>query len=238
MKKKKIGIIGGMGPEALSDMYLAICKYYQVNFDAKYDRDFPSIIMYSVPIPDVVESVEDEKETLEMLINAAQTLEEGNCDFIVIACNSVQFLLPEIKEQLKTPLIGIAETVAQNIKDSNYKKVGILATQTTINKKIYNEELNQIGIELITPDIKDQEIVTDVIMKQLSGKATKKETKKLKTVIENLKLRTAEAILIACTDLPLVIRQRDTGIKLINCTELYANEVALLSATDKEVKNV
>lgn len=115
MNKKKIGILGGMGPEALSDMYMAICKYYQVNFGAKYDKDFPPMIMYSVPIPDVVESIENEQETLVTLIEAAKTLQEDNCDFIVIACNSVQFLLDEIRNKITVPVIGIAEMVSVSI---------------------------------------------------------------------------------------------------------------------------
>src|ERR1700730_14418523 len=128
-----------MGPEALSDMYLAICKYYQIHFGAKYDKDFPPMIMYSVPIPDVVESLENEQDTLDSLIDASKTLQGDNCDFIVIACNSVQFLLNELRSQITIPIIGIAETVAKELKGMMYKKVGILATQTTILKKVYDE---------------------------------------------------------------------------------------------------
>lgn len=230
MKKKKIGILGGMGPEALSDMYLAICKYYQVNFNAKYDKDFPPMIMYSVPIPDVVESIENEQETLIALTDASKILQVDGCDFIVIACNSVQFLLDDIRKKISIPIIGIAETVAKELQTKGYKKVGILATQTTIGKKIYDEELNKIGVSLLSPDEDNQNVVTEVIMTQLSGKASSRETQKLKNVVDILKRNGAEAILIACTDLPLVIKQADTAIPLINCTEIYANETARLSS--------
>lgn len=230
MNKKKIGILGGMGPEALSDMYLAICKYYQTNFGAKYDKDFPPMIMYSVPIPDVVESIENDQETLETLVEAAKTLQGDKCDFLVIACNSVQFLLNDIRAKISIPVIGIAETVAKELKDKGYKRVGILATQTTISKKVYDEELRKVSIELVSPDGENQEIVTQVIMTQLSGKASQKETELLLKVIDSLKQKGAEAILIACTDLPLIIKQDDTQIPLVNCTEIYANETARLSS--------
>lgn len=228
--KKKIGILGGMGPEALSDMYLAICKYYQINFGAKYDKDFPPMIMYSVPIPDVVESIENEKQILEDLIGASKTLQEDECDFIVIACNSVQFLLEDIRKQILVPVVGIAETVAKTLTEKQYKNVGILATQTTVNKNIYGGILEKIGIKLIAPDEQNQQIVTEVIMTQLAGKASSNETEKLKTIVQILKDKGAEAILIACTDLPLVITQEDTDIPLVNCTEIYANETARLSS--------
>jgi len=229
--KNKIGILGGMGPEALSDMYLAICKYYQDHFGAKYDKDFPPMIMYSVPIPDVVESLENEQEILKELINTAKILEEDGCDFIVIACNSVQFLLNDIKAQITIPIIGIAETVAKDIKQIGYKKVGILSTQTTINKKVYDEEMNKIGIELLAPSAEQQGIVTEVIMNQLSGKATSKDTQKLVQVVDSLTQKDAGAVLIACTDLPFVIKQSDVDIPLVNCTYIYANEAARLSAS-------
>lgn len=231
MNKKKIGILGGMGPEALSDMYLEICEYYQKNFGAKYDKDFPPIIMYSVPIPDVVESIENETEILNQLVDASKTLQEDRCDFIVIACNSVQFLLNDIRAKVSIPVIGIAETVAKELAKENYKKVGILATQTTIKKEIYNEELAKIGVAVVIPNKENQEIVTNVIMTQLAGKTTAKETEKLKTVIDALKQNGAEAVLIACTDLPLVITQKDTEMPLINCTKIYAYETAKLSSS-------
>ena len=231
MNKKKIGILGGMGPEALSDMYMLICKYYQTKFGAKYDKDFPPMIMYSVPIPDVVESLENEQETLEILIQASKTLQDDGCDFIVIACNSVQFLLDDIRKEISVPIVGIAETVAQEIKPKGYKSVGILATQTTIKKGFYTNELNKVGIEVITPDDKQQTLITEVIMKQLAGKASNTETKTLVDVINSLVEKGAEAILIACTDLPLVVTQKDTQIPIINCTEIYANETARLSAS-------
>lgn len=229
MNKKTIGILGGMGAEATVDLYMGIWKYYQDNFGAKYDKDFPPVIIYSVPIPDVVESLENEKITLDMLIKTAQTLERGGCDFIVIACNTVQFLLDEIKKSVKIPVIGIAKVNADYLKNKGYKKAGILATRVTLDKKVYDNDLNSIGIELIRPDEASQDVVTEVIMTQLAGKATRTETDKLVQVINNLKQRGAEAVLLACTDLPLVIKQEDTQVPIVNCTETYANETARLS---------
>jgi len=228
-KRKTIGILGGMGAEATVDLYMGIWKYYQDNFGAKYDKDFPPVIIYSVPIPDVVESLENEKATLEMLTHTAQTLEKGGCDFIVIACNTVQFLLEDIKKSVSIPVIGIAKVNAEYLQNKGYKKAGILATKVTIDKKVYDKDMNDIGIELIKSSNQDQQIVTEVIMTQLAGRTTKAETEKLVQVINNLKNQGAEAILLACTDLPLVIKQSDTIIPIINCTEIYANETAQLS---------
>lgn len=229
-KYKTIGILGGMGAEATVDLYMGIWKYFQDNFGAKYDDDFPPVIIYSVPIPDVVESVENENVTLEMLIKTAKTLEDGGCNFIVIACNTVQFLLDRIRETVKIPIVGIAEVNARYLKDKGISKVGILATEATINKQVYDDELNNIGVRLIRPSSENQEIVTQIIMTQLAGKTTKDETKQLAEVAKALRADGAEAVLLACTDLPLVINQQDSTVPLINCTEIYAKHTAMLSA--------
>ena len=229
MTKKTIGILGGMGAEATVDLYMGIWRYYQTNYGAKYDNDFPPVIIYSVPIPDVVESLENEQLTLSMLQSTAKTLEKGGCHFIVIACNTVQFLLPRIRESVAIPVIGIAETNAMYLKDKGYKRVGILATKATIEKKVYEADLSKIGISLMAPSEPDKKIVTDVIMTQLEGKTTQKETDQLTQVVNRLKEQGAEAVMLACTDLPLVISQKDTLVPLVNCTETYANKAAQLS---------
>jgi len=229
MTKKTIGILGGMGAEATVDLYMGIWRYYQDNFGAKYDNDFPPVIIYSVPIPDVVENLENEQLTLSMLQSTAKTLEKGGCHFIVIACNTVQFLLSKIRESVSIPIIGIAETNASYLQNKGYKKVGILATKATIEKKVYEADLSKIGISLISPNEQDQKIVTEVIMTQLAGKTTQKETDQLSQVVSRLKEQGVEAVMLACTDLPLVIAQKDTTTPLINCTETYANKAAQLS---------
>lgn len=229
-KYKTIGILGGMGPEGTVDMYEKIFKYFQDTYNAKYDRDFPPIVIYSVPIPDVVESLENEKQTLEMLSNAAKKLASCGCDFIVIACNTVQFLLDKIRLSVNIPIIGIAEVNVQKIKDNGLKKVGILATETTINKGVYSKEFQKIGIKLVVPSNEDQNTVTEVIMSQLSGKKSGSLTRTLVRVINNLKKAGAEAVLIACTDLPLLIKQKNCQLPLIDCTEIYANEAAKIAS--------
>lgn len=229
MRKKTIGILGGMGPEGTADLYLKIVKYYQDHFGAKYDKDFPRMILYSVPVPDVVESLENEKETLIMLSETAQILEKAGCDFIVIACNTVQYLLEDIRKAVQIPILGIAEINTEYVKGKGYSKVGILSTQATIDKKVYEQDLEKTGIAIIKPSPKEQKIVTEVIMRQLAGKTTKNDTEKLVRVVNDLKEAGAEAILIACTDLPPVISQDDVEIPLIDCTKVYADKAARLS---------
>jgi len=235
--KKTIGIIGGMGPEGTADLYMKIVRYYQQNYNAKYDKDFPEFFISSIPIPDVVENLENEKITLTKLAETALKLQNAKCDFIIIACNTVQYLLDNIKKSINVPIISIAKINAVYLNKKGYKKVGILATKGTLDKKVYDNDLNTTGIELIKPKDKDQKKVTKVIMTQLAGKTTKGETNMIVQVVNNLKNQGAEAILIACTDLPMVINQTDTKIKLIDCTQVYADQAAFISFSSKQVNS-
>lgn len=230
--RKTIGILGGMGAEATVDLYMSIWSYYQNNFGAKYDNDFPPVIIHSVPIPDVVESIQNEQITLDMLVDAAKKIENSGADFIVIACNSVQFLLNEIRQVVSIPVIGIAEVNADYLKDLSTAKVGLLSTQTTIQKKVYENDLISVGVEIITPDEDEQTIVTECIMAQLAGKAGVAQTLSLTKVVESLKSKGAEAVLLACTDLPLMFSQKDTEVRVIDCTKVYADFAAKLSSNN------
>jgi len=96
-------------------------------------------IIFSVPIPDVVESIENEKKVLEMLSEALKGLEREGCAFIVIACNTVQYLLKELRKSVRIPIIGIAEVNARYMK-RKYKKVGIIGTKVMIEKQGYDRE--------------------------------------------------------------------------------------------------
>jgi len=107
-----------------------------------------------------------------------------------------------------------------------------------IEKQVYDGSFEKARIDLIKPEEQDQKKVTQVIMNQLAGKVTGEDKKSLIDVISNLYSRGTEAVLIACTDLPLVINQEDVTIPVIDCTQVYANEAARLSQNTKLFKQM
>jgi len=227
---KIIGIIGGQGPTSTADFYLRIIKYYQDNFRTRHVGDFPPMIIFSVPTPDLVEAIEDEEKTFMLIAEAIKKLEKDGSDFIVITCNALQYLLKRFQALVKIPIIGIASTVAEHIKDKGYKAVGILAVDTTIRKKVYDPFLEEKGIKLIRPDQTDQDIIEEVILDEYSGKTNAENTEKIKKVAKKLYKNGAEAVMLACTELPLILKQKDIDIPLIDCNEIYAQKAAQLSS--------
>lgn len=229
-KYKTIGIIGGQGPASTADFYLRIVKYFQDNFGARYVRDFPPMIIFSVPTPDLVESVEDEGKTFLLIAEAAKKLEHDGSDFIIIACNSLQYLIKRLQALVKIPILGVAPIVKEYLEHKSYKTIGILATNTTNAKRVFDSSLSEAGIKLITPMKDDQKSVEKIILNVIGGNIATEDNEKLKKVIENLYKGGAEAVVLACTELPLVIEQQDVNIPLIDCNELYVQEAAKLSS--------
>lgn len=227
---KTIGIIGGQGPTSTADFYMRIIKYYQDNFGTRHVGDFPPMIIFSVPTPDLVEVIEDEEKTFTLIADAIKKLEQDGCDFIVIVCNALQYLLERFQTLVKIPIIGIVPIVTDHIKGKGYKTVGILAADTTTRKKVYDHFWEEKGIKLIKPNQTDQYIVEGVILDEYSGKTNPENTEKIKKVAKKLHKNGAETVMLACTELPLILKQKDIDIPLIDCTEIYAQKTAQYSS--------
>lgn len=220
MNKKIIGILGGMGPESTAMFYQSVIQQCQKQYGAQYDEDYPEIFIYNLPIPDVVEGIKNPSKILPPLIKGVKKLELIGVDLIVIPCNTVQYFYDNIKNSISVPLLNIVEETAKKIRSKNYKKVGLLATITTIENKIYERILNKFGIETIVPE--EQNRVTKIILNILAGKKLESDKLELKKIIKKMEQNGAEAIILGCTDIPALLTQKDVNIDLFDSTEILA----------------
>ena len=223
--KKTVGIIGGMGPEATADIYLKIIKLYQKRFGAKLDSDYPRIIIDSVPIPDVINDFENKEKTLSILEKSAKNLEFSGADFIIVTCNTVSSLLTYIENEVSIPIINLIEEVKNKILDKSYKKVGLLSTSNTIKSGIYNLFLEKFGIETIYPNQKSQSKLDEIILNIMSGIKQKKDKIEIVKIIKELISQGSEAIILGCTELPLIIESYD-DVDFFNTNQILA-EIAV-----------
>ncbi|MBS3105131.1 amino acid racemase [Candidatus Woesearchaeota archaeon] len=221
-KYRTIGILGGMGPAATADLYNRIINIFQQRFGARYDKDFPEIVIISLPVPDVVESIENENLTLTMLTDAAVRLEKIGCFIIAIPCNTVHAYIGKLRGIVKIPVISIMEEVALYCKEENLLNVGLLSTEFTKNQELYDSELTKYTINLIKLNDKRQKILTRLIMSILNGEINQSNRDILLELINNFKNKKAEAIILGCTELPLLINQESSDIPLIDTIQLLA----------------
>tara|TARA_Y100000031_G_C8087347_1_gene322531 strand:- start:14 stop:685 length:672 start_codon:yes stop_codon:yes gene_type:complete len=212
---KKIGILGGMGPEATAELYLKIIRIFQKKYGAKYDDDFPEIVIINLPIPDIVESLTAESKVKAMLIDGIQRLENAGVDFIAIPCNTVTKYLEEMEEAVSIPIINIVEETIKVTSDID--KVGLLGTESTINNNLYSE----LRKKVLLPSLEQQQVTTKIIMGVLSGVKSEIDKFELKVISDDLISRGAEKVILGCTELPLIV----SGGEFIDTIEVLAEAI-------------
>jgi len=219
---KTVGIIGGMGPESTAEFYVEVIKECQIQQNAKNDEDYPEIFIYNLPIPQIVDDVKDYEKTINMLIKATNKFELLNVDFMVMPCNTIHYFYDDLISKVKSPFLSLIESSVNKVKELKMKKVGLLATPTTIKQKIYKKVFDNDNLELIEPDEEEINILVEVIDNILAGKKLEEDKNKLLKIINKMVSQGAEAIILGCTDLPLLLTQQDTDIKLIDTIKVLA----------------
>jgi len=222
VKKKIIGVLGGMGPESTAIFYHAVIKQCQKQYGAQYDEDYPEIFIYNLPIPDIVKGLEQPAETLDILIKGTKKIESTGVNFIVMPCNTAHYFYPSMAKSISIPFICIFHATAKKIKISGLKKVGFLATETTIKYKSFGDNFEKNGIEFILPDPTDQNKLTQIILNILAGKKLDADKEQMKAIIDKMKQGGAGAVVLACTDLPILLKQDDVDIPVFDTVEILA----------------
>lgn len=220
---RTIGILGGMGPEATAALYLRIVRTFQHRYGARLDADFPHMLIDSLPVPDVVETVENETRFIEILCGGAARLEAAGADFLVIACNTAQKYLPQVAAVISIPVLNLVEEVADTVARRGHTRAGLLGTEVTIQDRLYDASFARRSIELLTPEPSERSRVTRAILAVLSGAAPEGPRDELLPVLRALRARGAETVVLACTELPLVLRAQDSPIELVDTIQVLSD---------------
>lgn len=213
-----------MGPQTTSKVYLSVIKLIREMGEEKY----PPIVIYNLPFPFVIENeaivqgINSEK-MIPYLIDGAKILEKSGVDFGILPCNTLHKYIGEIRKAVKFPFLSILEETALALKEKKVKNVGILATETTIKSKIYEDALRDNGINILYPSQNEQDIVNNIIVELLNETGSNLQKEKLGTVCNILYERGAEIILLACTDLQLIASNIKTPVPIIDTTEILIN---------------
>ncbi|QSB10414.1 amino acid racemase [Lysinibacillus fusiformis] len=219
--KKVVGIIGGMGPLATVDLMNKIILYTP----AKKDQDHLHIIVdnYS-QIPDRTTAIlGNGTDPTPFIIQSAQRLESAGADFLAIACNTAHFYFQSIKDSVNIPILHMPLETASYLQDNSIKKVGLLATDGTINTKLYQHSCKTYEVEVFEPHMKMQKDVMEGIY-AIKGGDLEKGLLYLSKVANNLITRGAEAIIAGCTEIPLVLKSTQS-IRVIDPTEILAKSI-------------
>lgn len=217
---KTVGILGGMGPEASLEAYKKAIKYCQQKYNAVQDYDFPTIIIYNLPLHDFDETgITNNKTVLAQLVDACQKLKKSGCKKILIACNTVHHFYNQIQNHVDIPVINLVEEVVIKAK-SNANTSGLLCSESTNKLKLYHKYANKHNLRLIEPNQKQQGTLNQIILKSMQGKNGEKETHQLLQIAEQQRQNGAENIILGCTELPLALKQNQTNIQLLDSLQI------------------
>ncbi|MDR4887772.1 amino acid racemase [Fredinandcohnia sp. QZ13] len=218
---KTLGIMGGMGPLATVDLMTKIIRLTP----AQNDQAHIHMIVDNYPqIPDRTSAILGKgMNPLPFMIESAKRLETAGADWIAIACNTAHYYFDEIQASVKIPLLNMPKETVRFIDKVGLKTIALLATDGTLSTNLYQESLHERGIVVVEPDKMTQEDVMEGIYAVKSGNLEKGKKLLLqasKTVIA----QGAEAIIAACTEIPLVLSEVD-GFKVIDPTEIVAKKI-------------
>ena len=233
MPEKVVGVLGGMGPEATVDFFAKVIALTP----AKRDQDHLRIIIDSNPkIPDRTEAIlTKDKSLLPILVETAKNLERAGVDFMVIVCNTAHYFYEDLIKEISIPILHMIREVVHAVKASlpGCKRLGLIATTGTVTSDLYQKEFRAIGVEVIVPDTQSQAKVMDAILKVKAGHekdiARKELIKAANLLIEQ---RKAQALILGCTDVPVVIKAGDFKVPVFDSNRVLAEAVVKFARSE------
>ncbi|MFS1510909.1 aspartate/glutamate racemase family protein [Chengkuizengella sp. SCS-71B] len=219
---KTIGLLGGLSWESSAIYYKLINERVKEKLGGLHSA---KSMLYSVDFQmfkDLQYEGKWEEATTE-LINAAKQLEKGGADFLVICTNTMHKMAPEVQDSISIPLLHIADITGEQIKSAGIKKVGLLATNFTMEHSFYKDKLSNYDLEVLVPSETDRKIVHDTIYNELClGKVDEYSKKQYLDIIKKLINNGAEGIILGCTEITMLINEEDINVPVFDTTKIHA----------------
>lgn len=224
---KTIGLIGGMSWESTVTYYQIINDTVKQQLGGLHSA---KILLYSVDFAEIEEyqAKGQWEKSGEVLAQVAVNLEKAGADMIVICTNTMHKVVPQIREKIHVPILHIAEATAAALKEQGIAKVGLLGTKYTMTQDFYKEKLVEAGLEVVIPDAAGVELVNDVIYQELCLGQIKQESKaEFVRIIQELKEKGAQGVILGCTEIGLLVQQADTELPVFDTTRIHAVKAAM-----------
>ena len=229
MNLKTIGLIGGMSWESTVTYYKIINETVKEKLGGLHSA---KCILYSVDFQEIEECQANGnwEKSGEILGEATYNLEKAGADFIVICTNTMHKVVNQIKEKISIPILHIAEMTAEKILEKGLKNIALLGTKYTMEQDFYKSKLIEKGINVIIPDKNDIEIINEVIYDELClGTINSNSKKKFLEIVDKLRSKGAEGIILGCTEIGLLIKNADTDVPLFDTAIIHAEQAAIYS---------
>lgn len=216
---KHIGIVG-VSAEGASLCYKTICSEATKQLGG---LRHPEISLHEQSSHLYFETQPDWKAVADLLLISLKKLASIGADFAIIPSNTIHYALPFLESISPTPILSIVEATANECALLQKKNVAVLGTRLTMQGGLYTSALRQRGIDIILPVEEDQERIDRIIFQEIvPGKATKETTETVCAMIDDLRTRGAEVVILGCTELPIIIGDHNASLPTIDTTRLLA----------------
>jgi aspartate racemase len=230
---KTIGLIGGMSWESTVPYYRTINEVIKERLGGLHSA---KVVLYSVDFHDI-ERLQHSGEWAaagRLLAGAAQAVEKAGADCLVLCTNTMHKVAPAIEASVRIPLLHIADATAGDIKAAGCSTVGLLGTRFTMEQEFYKGRLQQKhGLRVLTPPERDREIVHRIIYDELClGRVIDTSRAEYRRIMAELVSQGAEAIILGCTEITLLVGQADAAVPLFDTTRIHARNAAEWALAD------
>ena len=220
---KTIGLIGGMSWESTLEYYRIINETANLRLGGLHSA---KCLMYSVDFEEIEVLQRENRwdELTNIMVDVAKNIKNAGADFIVICSNTMHKMAADIEEKAKIKVLHIAEATGKEIIKKDFKKIGLLGTNFTMEQDFYKKVLkDSFDIDVIIPNEKERRIIHEIIYNELCKGIINEESKsEYIKIIKSLVLSGAEGIVLGCTEIPLLIKQEDVEIPIFDTTAIHS----------------
>jgi len=221
--KTTIGVLAGMGPRSTSPFLELVLDQCQLQYGAKYDIDYPPIMIYSLPTPFYLDRPINHKEMKVTIIKGLQELELTGVDFIAMPCNSAHIYFDELKSEIDVPLLNIIDETIKKI-SGDKQKITIFATESTFDSELYQNGIINSNNEFMFKD-NWQKKIHNLIQKIKEGKDRQDINSLWNELLRDTINTGVDVIIMACTDLSVLENTYEDKINVIDSSIALAESV-------------
>ncbi|AGK95387.1 aspartate/glutamate racemase family protein [Clostridium pasteurianum] len=223
---KKIGMIGGLGPESTLDYYRLIIEKYR---NEVKDGSYPEILINSMDMNILLSFVENKQwdNLVNCLIKGVEILYKAGADFGFISSNTPHIVFERIKELSPIPLISIVEETCKNAEALGIKKIGLIGTKFTMESNFFKKVFDKSNIKIIVPKEEEQDYIHHKLMTEIEFGKFLDETRNglLNIVKRMIDEDSIEGLILGCTELPLILTKDEFGIPFLNTTKIHVESI-------------
>lgn len=214
-----------MGPYASAYFYKLLLDKSRDLYGAKNNEDYPEILIDSVPIFDFISNTKNLEKAREILSERVKRMNDYGVSVIGMTCNTAHILYKDLAKVSEVEFVSLINAVSDEVKKLNLRKVGLLATQTTIFYGLYQQVLSRTGTTCANSDLETQKLHEKIIRRVITGKCV--HNKQLVDQVKRfIKEENLEGIILGCTELPIIFpKEKFVNTKIIDCLDVLADKL-------------